>query len=866
MAALCVMATVLCVAASTAMAGGPTEFVRDYLERYALIDLRLQDAPTLVDYQIVSSSLDIATDLTPNDVELWRRLAEAQFSAGQVGRINETSERVVALDPGDTVAMIRMINASIGRQQTARERLETYARFLSPAGDGIDAAVRSRLAFDAALLARELGDESRVDRLLDRSLELDRSHKTALAFTMSRRTGPETSPEVQLAWLIRLLYADPLDPITHRRIAELLVRQGANEQAYRFFASMRSIEDATRIPPNRPRELFKSEFFWIGTGASSVVTQLNAELDHLRRAKSIEFNRRARQLDNLAVPDGGGTFNPSSVRLPVHYERVRVLAADASENYLTARLAVSDYSSTTFQEVERIVRGIDELDPNDPRRSQLILRQFNLRLDAQRMRAWTGLELDALERELVMLREQLPPSFTEQLTPLQAWAELHRGDPTRAMRLTDGLQISEMSTYQLILRGAAMETLRRNDEAVELFRAAHLQAADGFERLWAAARARRLDPEVDLSGPYKAQVDRLARSVPGWIDRMASDPTSFLEMSVTALKSQIEPGESVRLRVVIRNLAPVPLGMGTNHPINTSAVVVPAFDRGRTLLSGQPRMEVTDLSHRLRLERSEVYETIISADAGETGWLFDLHPLQRIAHRWRVVQGFVLDTNARVMPGPGSLAVESGVIERQPLTETSEQILPLDQVIPVAEGKDLVMALLRSRAIVLRASASDVSSGIDHDELAALWVQRFERETDLVAKSAMVVGLPHGLQSGPFGAFDERVRDDATRALNLLSGSAPAESAESAGSAGSDGSSAAVEQIPAYVASVLLTRPGALDGVFMERAALSSDARLNELAEAIAARGRAGGGGYAQATDGWASVVGSSLRFLEVRE
>ena len=54
------------------------------------------------------------------------------------------------LDPSDTVAQLRLISARIGQFQTAEERLAAYERFTGPEGKGLDPAIRSRLALDAA--------------------------------------------------------------------------------------------------------------------------------------------------------------------------------------------------------------------------------------------------------------------------------------------------------------------------------------------------------------------------------------------------------------------------------------------------------------------------------------------------------------------------------------------------------------------------------------------------------------------------------------------------------------------------------------------------------------------------------------------
>jgi hypothetical protein len=59
------------------------------------------------------------------------------------------------------------------RLQYADARLSAYDKLLGPRGDALDPAVRSRLAFDAALLARDHGDEARFLDYLTTSTTLD---------------------------------------------------------------------------------------------------------------------------------------------------------------------------------------------------------------------------------------------------------------------------------------------------------------------------------------------------------------------------------------------------------------------------------------------------------------------------------------------------------------------------------------------------------------------------------------------------------------------------------------------------------------------------------------------------------------------
>ena len=168
--------------ASAAFAGASPGLA---VARAALVDLRLQREVAVHDYEIAQQLLGLAQSLAPDEVEIVRHRIEAATGAGRDGLVDRLTRELVALDPGDTVAQLRLITAQLDSRQTARERLDVYERLLGPRGDQLDAALRSRLALDAALLARELGD----DDGLARSLPFPRLHFFKAGHTPNRNTA-----------------------------------------------------------------------------------------------------------------------------------------------------------------------------------------------------------------------------------------------------------------------------------------------------------------------------------------------------------------------------------------------------------------------------------------------------------------------------------------------------------------------------------------------------------------------------------------------------------------------------------------------------------------------------------------------------
>src|SRR5690606_7690973 len=114
-------------------------------------------------------------------------------------------------------------------------------RYLSPEGERIDASVRSRLALDGALLAREIGDAAAFESFLSRAVALDITNKDAASVALRLFEERGGRPRDLLQLQVNLLYADPLDPHVYRSMARALAREGAYAQALRMAVNAQDI-------------------------------------------------------------------------------------------------------------------------------------------------------------------------------------------------------------------------------------------------------------------------------------------------------------------------------------------------------------------------------------------------------------------------------------------------------------------------------------------------------------------------------------------------------------------------------------------------------------------------------------------------
>ena len=325
-------------------------FTANSIVRVALLDVRQRLKPAPEDFRIVEQLIALAQDLLPDDPEMVRRRIEAAFEAADHDLLIEQTRRLVVLDPSDTVAQLRLISDNIRGMQTIEQRLAAYDRLLGDRGASLDPSIRSRLALDAALLKRELGDDRGFVEYLTKSTVLDSTNKEAavLAATYFAERVAD-NPPAYLEMLVNVLLADPTDPNSHIRIAAELVANGAFESAQRFYGSAGRIlaESGELTQAFLDQQLV---MLWQVNGPTPILEELNSELAARRAEVQEVFDYH--EANDLLPPD---IDPPEATHLTPDRERIRLLAADAIGDAETLEAAAKDYHASSTARLELLV-------------------------------------------------------------------------------------------------------------------------------------------------------------------------------------------------------------------------------------------------------------------------------------------------------------------------------------------------------------------------------------------------------------------------------------------------------------------------------------------------------------------------------
>lgn len=798
------------------------EYAAFGLGRIALLDLRMQGSPTPDDYRIAMLALDLSRTYAPDEPILLRRQIEAAWSAGMDDRALELTRELIKLDPADEVALLRVIAAGIENIQTVEERLSAYERLLR--AESVSPAIRSRLALDAALLARETGDERRFVDLLATAAELDSTNKEAAAISLAYYDQAGGGSIGRVEMLANLLLADPVDPQVHAQLSDHLARNGAFSQAIRFHDHAQTLLAAAGRSPDTATALRRVQLRWLAFGPKGLADEL--ELPVLQeRARLQQMLRIMRQRQQ----DTQGMQQPEDILPSPDAALLRMLLADAGGDPGAASRASEDLRGSTAERLRQMLVATQG-DRNEARKVALLATQ--VRAETALAMVLAGVQTELVRADIRQANQAMDRAIADEtilgevdievITPAREQLALvvalldtidAVGTPEADERLADlERRMNEQTAPMAPLAYAhALIAHGRTIDAIPLLRG--LVRQDPATTWGAWAHQELLDLGVASPYPDAQGVGAAARAIPDWLDRIVEKPENFMQLTIEAPTSDEHVTEITRLRLTLRNNSPIPLGVGPSAPINSRILLSPVLDADLDRLTPVAIPEVCSVDTRLRLMPRERLVIDVWAGAGLAGWFLEAAGQRTTRTRWRALQGFIYTRNASYRPGPMCLSAETGLLVRRPLPEMN---FDGDRVVTRLLADDpavvpTICAALKG-ALVGPGTPPDGRPAAPFEGVMRAAGQRLTDSPEMV-QVAMMVALPNEKIARATAPFDRIALDDA--------------------------------QGPVALAAALLTRASDAADPAFERAAQSEDARLVELAELLQARLQNGDRSYA---------------------
>ncbi|MGV6814924.1 MAG: hypothetical protein ACWA5W_07955 [Phycisphaerales bacterium] len=665
------------------------KMLSDHLARTVLMDLGIHPIPTPDDYQLTALALSMALDLDPTNAELARAVVEAAWSSGDQELMISATRKVIAADPKDTVAQLRLVSSLINKKQTAEGRLAMYDRFLGDAGRKLDVSVRSRLALDAALLEREMGNPQGFVERLHLASKLDVSNKSAASLSAQYYSEVTGDPLMLLDRQLKLLYADPLDPNVNLTIARILAREGAFEAANRFLGnSINLYKVESGRTPDMVEEI-RLALDWEINGPQKVLDDLNPLLEDRRT----EAQERIDAYTEQALPTDD-LLKPEEILYTLGVDKLRLLASHHLGDKVGAEKVLRDIERSVNNDIKRIGSAMGNVGVDQSMLMAQLVKSFS---DFQVMRAISELEPERIREDKAKLVEAVPAlgSAFDSIEPMALYGE---GKYEEA--LTELAKYPPSPMLELI-KGGAYEKLGETDKAIAVY--LDVSKVYSVEAYGSYARSRLVglgakDQILTIAGRQMVQV---AKTVPDWVDQMTTRPEFFMYLQIDPVEESVDPMDPVMVRIRLKNLAPIPLALGPSEPIDSNFLLESIVAQDTMGFQGAPVPKVLDLNHRLRLMPREELVATVRGNAPLTQWLIKMQSSTSYRLRYRLLQGPKLrissqsilrnDPNADapvygIVNSPLGLTAETSLVPRYAIAESS---MPVEELVAQMSNDEL---------------------------------------------------------------------------------------------------------------------------------------------------------------------------------
>lgn len=588
--------------------------------------------------------LEQAATLDPQNAETQRRLALIAAALGDDEGREAAARRILALDPRDGLVQLDRVSTGLSRLQTVESRLKVMNRFVRTKASDLDPGVRSRMIFEAAILAEESGDPDGALERLKAAQQLDPTNLDAAALLALAADTAGEPTRVVMSAMLRLVRADPFQIMSLTDLAGVLLEIGAYDLSNRACEIARTLVVSRRNPVSN--DLATQHLL-----ASSAATSFGDGLTALGSMFPTE-----------AYPTGNPAYR--QMMIAHHVIAAMVESVDHSTQAWNGLNAIwspqleNEDSQTDGVRFERVWLATLTDHAYADRESDFELLRANARdwtredprlLAWRRVEGWLAYHEDALDAATAIL---------EPLAESDPWADLGLARCLRDKGLIEAATRRLTAIHQRV-PGTLVGVLAKRDLEGILNRAL---------------------PSLGLDDDFDPMV---ARDL-GVIEAMIARPSTALTMRIEPATIEVAPLSPLIVNLEFRNTSRWAIPIRRDSLLPPSVVIVPQVIVGGQHVPVPGGAIVVNIHRRFFLSPGETMR--ISLDLSETvlGTTMDQHPWLRGSLRYRAFLGFLIGTDGRLYPGPLALSHESQLVRRQPWpfteafgTQTSQTLTDL---------------------------------------------------------------------------------------------------------------------------------------------------------------------------------------------
>jgi len=488
-----------------------------------------------------------STVLDPQNPSVWEAAVEVSQMADNPSFQNDAIKNLLATAQNDTSLQLSRLRNVVEQTNTVDQRMAVYEQLLSEGRSALlDARVASRLAFDAALLQRQVGDIQQFARWLAESVALDPTYPDAMALAAGF-FGDESADAFRRAELLAAaMLSNIRDTALQVSLAEFLMAYGDYKDAAAMYTFIlgKNVGNEDEITDGLLADVILSR--WAAGDALSALDMATVRQTLVDKKFRKQTKQQQPRLTPLELARIHAPLAPklSTIRATIYAEQGDELAAKQSlEAAIASMLSLAKiYASANPPQLDFVVAT---------------------HLKAAWVTLWLSSDVD-LANSLLATVEEGAVLEQKEKTLLDGWIALRKGNPQEAIQTLSTIQDNHQAQA-----GAALAHLSLGNKriAATLFLNIAKQNGGSILGVWSKNQLQKIvETEFNIR-PEIPQLQEMMTGVFQTINSFVLDPRPELDVQVYTNNETHAPYEPILINISFTNNTTVPLTIAKNGPI-----------------------------------------------------------------------------------------------------------------------------------------------------------------------------------------------------------------------------------------------------------------------------------------------------------
>ena len=540
-------------ASSGVQEGVPSTLEKEASHRLADIFVRVARKATMtqpLDTISIMAALELmkeASRLAPQKPSVLRAMVEVAQMADLQEHTNSGIQELLSVAPTQTSLQLARLRSAIERTNTVDQRMSVYEQLLSDGRSAqLDSRIASRIALDAALLQRQLGNIEQFARWLAESVALDPSNPEA-ANLAAGFFGDESADAYTRAELLSVaMLSNIRDTALQVSLAEFLMAYGDYEDANAIYNII--------LGDTQGKQSTLHDGLLADIALCAWATGDSARALDIILTRQIHSNKAYREQTRIQSP----RITPlelARIHAPLLPKLATVRAAiyaDQSDHSIT-RAAVDSATGSMFTVGSLL----------ESRGTEGMKNAINLYLQAAWIAIWFGEDTELVESLLDSIEEGATIDPVEK-TRLEGWILLKKGEPDAAITTLTPLQDDSAAQAGI---GLAYLKQGNQREAAKLFLQVAKKSAGTILGVWSKMQLRRLvGADFDLRPEIK-ELQQLMVGVLETLNDYVQDPRAVVGVYIKPSLQTFHPYQPVLVEIELTNNTTLPLAIAKGGPL-----------------------------------------------------------------------------------------------------------------------------------------------------------------------------------------------------------------------------------------------------------------------------------------------------------